>query len=435
MPATSAAFGKARYDRFSGQLQFPLLGTSNERISGIHLVSANESPNVRSGTAPAERTPYYRPELDALRFFAFLCVFAFHRMDYVGTYTSNSVWGLRIGTVGAFGVPVFFLLSAYLITELLMREREATGRIHVKSFYLRRILRIWPLYFTAFFGLALLNHFMPGVGSDDPHAWLAFTFFAGNWYITFHGWIAGSVDPLWSISIEEQFYIVIPLVAAFFGRKALQWTCILLLLISFGTVLRYSLHQTPQDAGEWTNSFVHFQFFATGTLLALFLRDRAPNLPLPVRAAGFALGFVCWFTALIGFHVQSWNPQPTPAGAVIGWMLVLAGASLFFLSTLGISARFVPRSLAYFGRISYALYVVHSFVFFVLFEKLGAMLHRRGILDVSSSAWLQNLGTLLVLALSLCIAHLSFRYFERPFLKLKERFTFVPSREEVNPAP
>ena len=157
---------------------------------------------------------YYRPELDALRFFAFLAVFAFHRMDYVPTDPVRDRWVYRVGTVGAFGVPVFFLLSAFLITELLLRERTGTGAIHVRSFYLRRILRIWPLYFAVFFGLALLNHFVPGTGTDNPWAWLAFTCFSGNWYITARGWIAGSVDPLWSISVEEQFYLLVPVLAA-----------------------------------------------------------------------------------------------------------------------------------------------------------------------------------------------------------------------------
>lgn len=77
---------------------------------------------------PSDAIAYYRPELDGLRFFAFLCVFAFHRMDYVPTDQVKNVWAYRIGTIGAFGVPVFFLLSAYLITELLLRERERAGK-------------------------------------------------------------------------------------------------------------------------------------------------------------------------------------------------------------------------------------------------------------------------------------------------------------------
>jgi peptidoglycan/LPS O-acetylase OafA/YrhL len=153
---------------------------------------------------------FYRPELDALRFFAFLCVFFFHRVDYLPIDRTQHplLWGMS--EAGAFGVPVFFLLSSFLIVELLLRERAATGSVHIKSFYARRILRIWPLYFAACYGLIILGRFLPNVGPKDPRAWLAFTFFAGNWYILRHGWIASAFDPLWSIAIEEQFYITVP---------------------------------------------------------------------------------------------------------------------------------------------------------------------------------------------------------------------------------
>ena len=294
-------------------------------------------------SAEAKGSRYYRPELDALRFFAFLCVFIFHRMDYVEIDPVRDLWLARLGNIGPFGVPVFFLLSAFLITELLLRERERTGRIHIQAFYMRRILRIWPLYFLVFFGLAFLNHFVPGTGTDDPLAWLAFTFFTGNWYILRHGWIAGSVDPLWSISVEEQFYIVIPVLAAFAGRKAVVVVSWILLAIAFVTVVLYALDPTPGDKGEWTNSFVQFQFFSAGTLLAILLKGRLIRLSIPLRLVGFVLAFCCWFTALIRFDVKSWDPHPTPAGALIGWLLVLVGTILFFLCTLGTPARFVPE--------------------------------------------------------------------------------------------
>lgn len=377
-----------------------------------------------------ETARLYRPELDALRFFAFLSVFSFHRMDYVGTDPARDLWGFRIGTVGAFGVPVFFLLSAFLITDLLLREREHMGRIHIQAFYMRRILRIWPLYFAAFLGLGLLGRFVAGVSTGDPLAWLAFTFFAGNWYIVHHGWIAGSVDPLWSISVEEQFYIVIPVVAALGGRRAVKWAAGLLFAAAYVTVLMYALHPTPSDNGEWTNSFVQFQFFAAGTLLAICLHGRNLRVPVPARLLGFVLGYGCWFAAMLRFHVQSWNPQPTLAGAFAGWLLVLAGTLFFFLSALGTPARLVPKWLAYLGRISYGLYIFHSFVFFVLFEKAGPAIGRRLAGLHLSSGVRDGVGSVLVLVASIALAHLSYRFFERPFLKLKERFTFVGSRAE-----
>ena len=385
---------------------------------------------VENKCVPAKGSRYYRPELDALRFFAFLCVFVFHRMDYVETDPVRNLWLARIGNIGPFGVPVFFLLSAFLITELLLRERERTGRVHIQAFYMRRILRIWPLYFLVFFGLALLNHFVPGTGTDDPLAWLAFTFFTGNWYILRHGWIAGAVDPLWSISVEEQFYIVIPLLAAFAGRKAVMLASWILLAVAYVTVVLYALDPTPGDKGEWTNSFVQFQFFSAGTLLAILLKGRLVKLSLPLRLTGFALAFGCWFTALIRFDVKSWEPHPTPMGALIGWLLVLAGTVLFFLCTLGIPARFVPVWLSYLGRISYGLYLFHSLMFFLVFKQaipyLAALFPNLHVPNFVRD----GAGTIAVMALSISIAHLSYQYFERPFLRLKQKFTFVAARED-----
>jgi peptidoglycan/LPS O-acetylase OafA/YrhL len=402
---------------------------------GGRMIEQESPTRVAPGAAPSSApSAYYRPELDALRFFAFLCVFGFHRMDYVPTDPVRHPWLFRAGMIGPFGVPVFFLLSAFLITELLLRERERTGRIHIQAFYMRRILRIWPLYFVVFFGLSLLNHFLPGVGTTDPLAWLAFTFFAGNWYILYHGWIAGSVDPLWSISVEEQFYIVIPMLAAFAGRRAVAIVSYLLLALAYVTVLVYALHPTAGDNGEWTNSFVQFQFFCAGTLIALLLRGRLIRLAVPLRVLGFLLAAGCWFTAVLRFKVQSWEPHPTPIGAVLGWLLVLAGAVLFFLSTLGTPARLIPRWLAYLGRISYGLYLVHSLVFFLIFEKALPYLRRLFPNIALPPSLRDHLWTLVVLLLSIALASLSFHFFERPFLRLKRRFTFVAAREEVAPS-
>lgn len=103
---------------------------------------------------------YYRPELVVLRFIAFTMVFVVHRMDYIPIDPAQNYWLYKICLLGDLGVPVFFLLSAFLITELLFRENDETGRIQFKAFYMRRILRIWPLYFLVFFGLVLLEQFL-----------------------------------------------------------------------------------------------------------------------------------------------------------------------------------------------------------------------------------------------------------------------------------
>jgi len=373
---------------------------------------------------------FYRPELDALRFFAFLCTFAFHWMDYVPFDTRIHRTLFDVLTAGAFGVPIFFLLSSFLIVELLLREREQTGDIHIKSFYVRRILRIWPLYFAVFYGLVVLGHWLSDISPHQPMAWLAFTFFAGNWYILRHGWIAGAVDPLWSIAVEEQFYIAIPLLTRFGGRKLLAALSVVLVAVSFIVSIHYAHKVYSGESGQWVNSWFQFQFFAAGALLAILLRGRVPRWTLWIRALAFLVAAALWIIPVMAFDVKSYDGHPTVAGALIGWSMVLAGSVLFFLAAFGISERYIPRWLVYLGRISFGLYMFHSFLFHAVFN-----LRPQWLSSATSSLHLPPIaapvvGTALVLALSIACAMASYRFFERPFLQLKERFTFVRSRPE-----
>ena len=158
---------------------------------------------------------YYRPELDVLRFFAFFSVFCYHALPGVEV-GNHSGWerAAAIGlsafkSAGSFGVCLFFVLSSFLITELLIRERSKTGTVHIKAFYTRRILRIWPLYFFFLFVGFLLGHLVPEWNLETPRL-LAFLALLGNWYVAVFGWSANPIAPLWSISIEEQFYLIWP---------------------------------------------------------------------------------------------------------------------------------------------------------------------------------------------------------------------------------
>lgn len=385
------------------------------------------APN--NSKAPNSRR-YYRPELDCLRFFAFIFVFCFHRMDYVSVDAKAQPLQYAIGTAGAFGVPVFFLLSSFLIVELLLRERQQTGDIHVKSFYVRRILRIWPLYFAVFYGLVALGHFLPNVGPKGYGSWVAFSLFAGNWYIMRYGWIAGPIDPLWSIAVEEQFYMAIPVISRVGGRKLLAAISAILLIISYITSIHYAHLVYSGESGQWVNSWFQFQFFAAGALLAISLRSEVPRWPLIVRGLVFLVAAACWVVAVMGLGVRSYDGHPTVAGSIGGWLLVLAGSVLFFLAALGTPESYLPGWLTYFGKISYGLYMFHSLVFFCVFELWRHWLEGMVTALRLPPASLPTVGTALVLAITIAIASLSYRFFELPFLRLKERFTLVRSRPE-----
>lgn len=370
---------------------------------------------------------FYRPELDVLRFLAFLLVFWTHRNDLAPTDRVADPWLHNLTIIGVFGVPVFFLLSAYLIAELLLRERERIGKVHVKAFYARRILRIWPLYIAAFAGFALLSFAVPGAGSTDPSVWAAFMLFAGNWWITFNGWIEYPLNPLWSLSVEEQFYLAIPFLIRF-GTRPLVVACCVCLVVAYLTIAYYAPLNTGGRGGLWTNSLAQFQFFAAGILLAIGLKGRVPQWSVPVRLAGIAAALGCWLVAYAGFGVQADNPHTTLTGALAGWLLVLAGTVILFLSTLGTPAKYLPAPLIYLGRISYGLYVFHIamfwFVYAVWKDRFVAALSLLHLED-----WYVQIGFVLAFGMTVAVAAASHRWFERPFMKLKDRFTFVPSRD------
>jgi peptidoglycan/LPS O-acetylase OafA/YrhL len=376
---------------------------------------------------PADR--YYRPELDILRFLAFFCVFATHRMDLAPINASAYFWGHHVSLVGVFGVPVFFLLSAFLITELLMRERNLTGTVDLGAFYARRVLRIWPLYFSVFFGLVLLTRVFPVVGSIPSETWLPFSFFGGNWYISTHFWINSyPVNALWSISVEEQFYILIPLLARFGGTLGLKIFSFVCLAIAYAFIALYASHPTGGFNSEWTNSFVHFQFFAAGVLLSLFLKGRRPAWPMAVRFLAPVGTLACWLTASLvcGIHADAPHLSSVPQ-ALGGWLLVLAGAVLLLIGLLGTPDKFLPRPVVFLGRISYGLYVFHAGMYFLVYVLFGQRLHALAE-AIGLGAWWGAVGMLLAFAATVCVASFSYRFFEKPFLKLKERFTIIPSR-------
>ena len=266
---------------------------------------------------------YYKPELDVLRLFAFLFVFFVHRLDLAPIDPAKFYWAHHISLVGNYGVPLFFFLSAFLITELLTREQEQFGNIIVKSFYIRRMLRIWPLYFTFFFGMVLLTSTTDIFGGKmSIGGQLAFTLFSGNWYITFNKWQSYCFNPLWSVSVEEQLYILFPLVIFFRGKKGVKIFSICALIIAYITIIYYALKPTERFSGQWTNSFVQFQFFSAGILLSVYFKGWQPKWNFVIRILLFLTGYICWLVASIVCEINADSPHlATVLQSTTGWLL------------------------------------------------------------------------------------------------------------------
>ncbi|MES1222292.1 MAG: acyltransferase, partial [Bacteroidota bacterium] len=156
-----------------------------------------------------EQKKIFFPNLDGLRFFCFLSVFLFHTWSlvYAGT---NITSGIHLFENGNLGVNFFFVLSGYLITYLLIAEKNANGVVNIPKFWMRRILRIWPLYFLCvFLGFVAIPYVLQLAGKPQPPTASAISYitFTSNFDYIKHGYPGSTVlEVLWSIAVEEQFY-------------------------------------------------------------------------------------------------------------------------------------------------------------------------------------------------------------------------------------
>jgi len=384
-----------------------------------------------------ESQRFYRPELDVLRFFAFLAVYVCHSIpNYVvpAAAQMNAAFGLRvlaaIKDAGNFGVCLFFLLSAFLITELLQREEERFGCIHVGAFYLRRILRIWPLYFGVTAVYAVAGYHFPAMRMEVGRV-AAYFLLAGNWYIALHPWIQTPLRSLWSISVEEQFYLLWPVLARLGGVRSLALASVTILPLSLLTISVVSSERVYTYNTVWLNSFTQFQFFAGGALLACVLSGGTLKLSRFWRIAMGLAGLALWFISAYATHIKRPGALASPLQVCFGYLLVAGGCILLLLSALGSPERLIPRWAVYLGKISFGLYIFHETAFLLVDE---AQKHAARSMSWFTTWPPQHVVTILIfnkvtaLGITIVLAMLSYRFFESPFLQLKRHVTWIPSR-------
>jgi peptidoglycan/LPS O-acetylase OafA/YrhL len=372
---------------------------------------------------------FYHPELDALRFFAFLCVFLHHTRSHSRgvTVTPAGVDGVARG--GSLlvhlwrtfhfslcsGVSLFFFLSAYLITTLLIMEREKTGTIHIGAFYVRRALRIWPLYFTYLLILLLLGWGIPVARMSTAEAFSSFGFYS-NWYKILHpNETAALAAMLWSISIEEQFYLLCPLGARMLKRTGMLISCGLALAASCLLLYWLGAHGKFEDGYLRFNTFVQALFLVGGALTALVIQKRDIRIPLTARPLMLAAGLGAWLIAFLSFGNVSSLATFSTSHPLLHYLMGLLGVILIFFAFFGLDAKWIPRQVVYLGKISYGLYIWHIIANWASEQVFGKT-------AVSSAL------PVIALAVTIVISSCSYRWLEKPFLSLKERFTFVQSR-------
>lgn len=340
------------------------------------------------------------PGLDGIRALAVLGVLWHHAGPAAGAQP------LHLN--GFLGVDLFFVLSGLLITGLLLQEQAATGRIALAKFYVRRSLRIFPLYYAVLAALTLYFALSSGASSQREAFLRELPWqlsYLSNW-VPIHSMLAIS----WSLATEEQFYLVWPPLLAWLGRWSLWPLGVFLALnqwLNFGGL-----------AARWPALFaaqaqlnilqITFTPILLGVLLAFALRS-----PLRARLTRVTAGpmLAAWTLLLVALACWPGDVQGAPRLAFhVVATLLLGGIVLHPGSRIVRALEWRP--LAFIGTVSYGVYLLHVVVLDAT-QRVLARLH----IDTGGGA------AFVVCALgTVALAALSYRVFERPLLRLKERF-------------
>jgi peptidoglycan/LPS O-acetylase OafA/YrhL len=359
----------------------------------------------------------YFPQLDGLRFFAFLLVFIHH----APIISQHPIWQ-SLHSYGWIGVDLFLCLSAFLFTRLLYTEYQRTGTINISYFYIRRTLRIWPLYYFFVIGMLLLTSLLQSDFQVPPLRFAGILTFTDN-LVTAYTFQYSSLlftTHLWTISYEEQFYAMIPWALRRLFEIGLRTRMMILgAAMAVGYVIRaiFIWMQVPHPA-IWVLPITHFDAILLGLLIGLGAFDVILN-KIPWQIIGL-MGLMALIAvpSLPNVTLITWNLMLTYSLTGLGMALLLYTAlradtspALRWLSS---------KPVAFLGKISYGLYVYHLFALWLPSQIVSV---------APTNYWLWvAAGFVLPLLITIGLSSLSYLLLERPFLLLKDRFAVVQSR-------
>jgi peptidoglycan/LPS O-acetylase OafA/YrhL len=336
-----------------------------------------------------------KEQLDGLRAFAILPVLYTH-------FWNDDNW------LGSAGVFLFFVLSGYLITGILLRIRTKPSAL--QNFYLRRALRIAPIYYVTL-GLAWLIN-LPGI----RQTFLWHFFYLSNVLFTLkNGWLPWYTAHLWTLSVEEQFYLVWPFLILFLPFKAMKpvvWSTIIAAIIY---QLSAAWFFEINELGTGILVFASLDKLGLGALLAL--EEAGLGFPRFLTKAGWVT-----FVIVLGFEALPINHSLAWAFVLRAELLIVTFAALIAAASSGISgpagAILNSRIVRYVGRISYGIYLFHLFLYGVT----GVVLGRLSLPPLGRGP-----GCFVVMsAMSIAAAAVSWHLFEQPLNHLKERLYVFP---------
>jgi peptidoglycan/LPS O-acetylase OafA/YrhL len=373
------------------------------------------------------------PELDSLRGVAILLVLFLHGFAYVvdpASFTGLAGQFMAATSYGWIGVQLFFVLSGFLITGILLDSR--TRPDYYRRFYIRRALRILPAYYAVLFILALLTqtswlgHHKVGV----PFILLSVIYLSN---VTPLFGIPVQYTVLWSLAVEEHFYLIWPTIVRRLSRRSLGFVAMGIFLAS-PIVRAVSMHFGSLGATNFY-SWCNADGLALGALISIALRGTLRRSLLWYLSVLAATGSAA--TLALGARIGVLTSVSTSGFALRLSILNLGFAALLIITVLvGTSSKkslVNVRLLQFFGQISYGLYLVHMLCFYAYDQLAGRF--RVSLIPSNGHCGSVVLRFVCAGSVSIAVATLSRRYFEEHFLRLKDKLAEQSGSRDGIPGP
>ncbi|MHB8303122.1 MAG: acyltransferase family protein [Acidobacteriaceae bacterium] len=381
--------------------------------------SKTTKPQSLSERSVAE--PRHRPELDGIRGIALLAVMLSHGGPLIlrgGMLSKILVYSM---VPGWSGVELFFVLSGFLITGILLKTKSAEN--YFSSFYARRFLRIFPIYYFAVtLGILVAAH----------HSWwnaqlppllktrISYYFYLQNWPMFWqHGlFIQGNAfGHFWSLAVEEQFYIIWPLVIWLLPETAILWLCTGGLIAALPLRV-YMVHLYAEDFTAMALTSSRVDGLLVGVMLAIFLRrGQIPMrwIILMLASGASVIAYIALFhhTELIATYLYMPTVGITGFSLLAGGLLALSQHPIGWLRWI-----LTARGLRIIGKYSYGMYIYHIPIYVIIGRILTS--HFGDLFPLPLHLGLPYVALLIVI--TFLVAKLSYDYFESKFLALKVHF-------------
>jgi peptidoglycan/LPS O-acetylase OafA/YrhL len=317
--------------------------------------------------------------------------------------------------IASLGVTIFFTLSGFLITFLLLKEKSSSekNQIDISNFYVRRILRIWPLYFL-YVIICLITYWFFSIDYDKSMLFY-YVFLLANVPLIMESTLP-FIGHLWSVAVEEQFYLFWPWFSKIDAKKILLYTILLAITLIFLKDLSYFIgNKYNYNIPLITLTVTRFYCMLIGCIVAILYYQKSVWIEILTNKYVSILAWIIMLLAIIDkFQISS---------ALIDHEIMSIVTAIIILNQITEKNKIISldnRFLDFFGKISYGIYVYHPIIIFLTIKFFGKF--KNDVLINYLLVFSVIFGSTII------VSYLSFHFFENKFIRMKDKFSSVKSR-------